>query len=203
MFLRKFSFAWKGQEGVRTTFPIFSVNYFVLFLIFGSGSERHSVVSDSLRSHGLSMGFSRPEYWSGKPFPSPGDLPNPGIEPRSPALQADSLPTEPQLWLHWVFIALDVLSLIAVSEDYLDEVCRLLIEMASLFRGTDPRHVSSVVVAHGLGCPMASGISRDQGSNCTGRRILIQCTTREVLASFVFKVALKCILLAPRSNQLS
>jgi len=35
------------------------------------------------------MEFSRPEYWSGYPFPSPGDLPNPGIEPRSPALQAD------------------------------------------------------------------------------------------------------------------
>ena len=42
----------------------------------------------------LSMGFSRQEYWSGLPFPSPGDLPNPGIEPRSPALQAVSLPTE-------------------------------------------------------------------------------------------------------------
>ena len=42
----------------------------------------------------LSMGFSRQEYWSGLPFPSPGDLPSPGIEPRSPALQADSLPTE-------------------------------------------------------------------------------------------------------------
>ena len=42
------------------------------------------------------MGFSRLEYWSGSPFPSPGDLPNPGIEPRSPALQADSLPAEPQ-----------------------------------------------------------------------------------------------------------
>ena len=42
----------------------------------------------------LSMGFSRQGYWSGLPFPSPGDLPNPGIEPRSPALQADSLPTE-------------------------------------------------------------------------------------------------------------
>ena len=42
------------------------------------------------------MGFSRPEYWSGLPFPSPGDLPNPGIEPRSPALEADSLPTELQ-----------------------------------------------------------------------------------------------------------
>ena len=41
-----------------------------------------------------SMGFSRQEYWSGLPFPSPGDLPDPGIEPRSPALQADALPSE-------------------------------------------------------------------------------------------------------------
>ena len=41
------------------------------------------------------MGFSRQECWSGLPFPSPGDLPNPGIEPRSPALQADALPSEP------------------------------------------------------------------------------------------------------------
>jgi len=42
----------------------------------------------------LPMGLSRQECWSGLPFPSPGDLPNPGIEPRSPALQADSSPTE-------------------------------------------------------------------------------------------------------------
>ena len=42
----------------------------------------------------LYMGFSRQEYWSGVSFPSLGDLPNPGIEPRSSALQADSLPTE-------------------------------------------------------------------------------------------------------------
>ena len=42
-----------------------------------------------------SMGFSRQEHWSGVPFPSPGDLPDPGIEPRSPALQADALPSEP------------------------------------------------------------------------------------------------------------
>ena len=41
-----------------------------------------------------SMEFSRPEYWSGYPFPSPGDLPNPGVAPRSPSLQADSLPAE-------------------------------------------------------------------------------------------------------------
>ena len=43
-----------------------------------------------------SMEFSRPEYWSGEPFSSPGDLPNPGVKPRSPALQVDSLPAEPQ-----------------------------------------------------------------------------------------------------------
>ena len=42
-----------------------------------------------------SMEFSRQEYWSGLPFPSPEDLPNPGVEPGSPALQADSLPCEP------------------------------------------------------------------------------------------------------------
>ena len=44
----------------------------------------------------LSMGFSRQEYWSGLPFLSPGNLPNPENEPESPALQADSLPTELQ-----------------------------------------------------------------------------------------------------------
>ena len=44
----------------------------------------------------LSTRFSRQEYWSGLPFPSPGDLPSPGIKPGSPVLQADSLPSEPQ-----------------------------------------------------------------------------------------------------------
>ena len=43
----------------------------------------------------LSMKFSRQEYWSGLPFSSPGDLPDPGIKPRSPVLQVDSLPTKP------------------------------------------------------------------------------------------------------------
>ena len=42
-----------------------------------------------------SMGSSRQEYWSGLPFPSPGDLPDPGVEPGSPALQADTLLSEP------------------------------------------------------------------------------------------------------------
>ena len=43
----------------------------------------------------LPMGFSRQGYWSGLPFPSPGDLPNPGIEPGSPTSQGDALPSEP------------------------------------------------------------------------------------------------------------
>ena len=43
----------------------------------------------------LSLGFSRQEYWRGLPFPSPGDLPHPEVEPMSPVLQADSLPSEP------------------------------------------------------------------------------------------------------------
>ena len=61
-----------------------------------------SVGSDSLWPHGLyptrllcPWGFSRQEYWSGLPCHPPGDLPNPGIEPRSPVLQVDSLPSEP------------------------------------------------------------------------------------------------------------
>ena len=49
------------------------------------------------------MKFSRPEYWSGSLFPSSGGLPNPGTEPKSPALQVDSLPSEPQgKILEWV-----------------------------------------------------------------------------------------------------
>ena len=58
-------------------------------------SESRSVVSDFVTPWVQSMEFSRPEYWS-VPFPPPRDLPKPGIEPRSPALQADSSPAEPQ-----------------------------------------------------------------------------------------------------------
>ena len=49
-----------------------------------------------VRQTPLSMGFSRQEYWSELPFPSPGDLPDQGFEPGSPVLQADSLSSEPQ-----------------------------------------------------------------------------------------------------------
>ena len=71
-----------------------------------SGKEERkrscSVVSGSLRTPWTvayqappAMGFSRPEYWSGLPFTSLGDLPNPGTEPWSPALRVDALPSEP------------------------------------------------------------------------------------------------------------
>ena len=75
---------------------------------FGKSTKRwvvpsHSVMSNSLWPHGLESarrvcpwGFSRQEYWSGLPCPPPGNRPNPGIELRSPALQADSLPSELQ-----------------------------------------------------------------------------------------------------------
>ena len=69
---------------------------------FSSVQFSSSVVSNSMRPHGSQhtrppcpWGFSRQEYCSGLPFPSPGDLPYPGLKPRSPALQANSLPTEP------------------------------------------------------------------------------------------------------------
>ena len=60
----------------------------------------HSVMSDSLWSYGPAWllcpwGFFRPEYWSGLPCLPPGNLPNPGIKPRSPSTQADSLPSQP------------------------------------------------------------------------------------------------------------
>ena len=68
-------------------------------LVSSSPCVSCSVMSDSLQPHGhatpLSMGFSKQEYWIGLPFPSPGDLPDPEIEPGSPALQEDSLLSEP------------------------------------------------------------------------------------------------------------
>ena len=58
-------------------------------------SKSHSVLSDSLRPHRLYSLWNSSEYWGGLPCPPPGDLPNPGTEPRSPTLQVDSLPAEP------------------------------------------------------------------------------------------------------------
>ena len=63
----------------------------------GHSVESNSAIPQTVAHKApLSMGFSRQEYWSGLPFPSPEDLPYPGVEPGSPALQADSLPFELQ-----------------------------------------------------------------------------------------------------------
>ena len=80
---------------------------------FSSVQFSCSVVSDSATTWTvahqvpLSMEFSRQEYWSGLPFPFPGDLPNPGIEPWSPDLQTDSLPSEPLRNPHYLNINLN------------------------------------------------------------------------------------------------
>ena len=81
-------------------FVLFLVSYYCYNKLSQTSSvicESHSVMPDSLRPHGLqSMEFSRPGYWSVQIFPTLGDLPKPGIEPKSPTLQVDSLPAEPQ-----------------------------------------------------------------------------------------------------------
>ena len=92
---------WEGKGGSYLRF-MFACEVFRNVNSSSSSSVSHSVVSNSAtpwmvaRQAPLSMGFSRQEYWSGLPFPSPEDLPNPGIKPGSPALQADSLPSELQ-----------------------------------------------------------------------------------------------------------
>ena len=80
---------------------VYVVHVNICMLICVCACVSHSVMSDSA-THGLQLsrlpcpcGFSTQEYWNGWPFPSPGDLPDPGIKPVSPALQADSLPFGP------------------------------------------------------------------------------------------------------------
>ena len=105
---------WRGSVGYHL-FSHFLTNAYIRFIFQALHKHcllilttnqyscvSHSVVSGSLWPHGpqpcqvsLSMEFSRQEYWSGLPFPSPGDLPNPGIEPESLALQTNSLPEPP------------------------------------------------------------------------------------------------------------
>ena len=77
-------------------------------------------MSNSLRPHGLQPSrllcpwwFSKQEHWRGLPFPSPGDLPNPGTEPRSPALWVDSLQTEPPGW--WDIVSSSTKDIILIT----------------------------------------------------------------------------------------
>ena len=85
----------EGRTGVSLAELVTHYHSLVFLLCF---KVKVKVYSDSWTvAHQAppSMGFSRREYWSGLPFPSPGDLPNPGIEPRSPTLQADALTSDP------------------------------------------------------------------------------------------------------------
>ena len=92
-------FLKEGEERYSILQNNMSLPFLVLALCCAVLS--HSIMSESLQPLGLEptrllcpWGFSRQEYWSGLPCLPPGDLPNPGIESRSPALQVDSLPTE-------------------------------------------------------------------------------------------------------------
>ena len=73
-----------------------------------------------------SIGLSRQEYWSGLPFPSPGDLPNPGIEPRSLALQADTLLKRGSNFSYaGIMLGFPVMEIIAVH-DFLNNISNLI-----------------------------------------------------------------------------
>ena len=80
-----------------TNFTIYPLSYIYLFLKVKSFSRVQLFAALWTVAHQASpsMGLSRQEYWSGLPFPSPGDLPDPGIKPGSPALEADALTSEP------------------------------------------------------------------------------------------------------------
>ena len=88
--------------GILNQWKFFNLNIATLFqflVLYKVKSYSHSLSNSAIPwtvalQAPLSMEFSRQEYWSGLPFPSPGNLPDPGIEPGSPALKADSLPTE-------------------------------------------------------------------------------------------------------------
>ena len=111
---------WREWEGTGVLSPIRSqrIRENTVFPKWGCWLDKiskdcvsHSVVSDTLwpqqtvaRQASLPMGFSRQEYWSGFPFPSPEELPNPGTEPWSPSSQADSLPFELQGCLFYVYL---------------------------------------------------------------------------------------------------
>ena len=109
-----YSHPWTIAQTIYSSYPIcvrysFTKNYFSLWFTDTHWPHKplkvlsvsHSLVPDFLQPHELqpceaplSMEFSSQEYWSGFPFPSPGDLPCPGMEPGSPALKADSLLSE-------------------------------------------------------------------------------------------------------------
>ena len=94
------------------------------------------------------MGFSRQEYWSGLPFLSPGDLPDPGIEPRSPALQADALTSEPPGKQNTVLITMTGYPHIHGPEAQLSTMTQVSPRIQSghcMFMAPDPRKSNSIL----------------------------------------------------------
>ena len=84
------SYDFKFHESYQFLTPLFLRD--IKFRGLKKGETRNWWLGSVVRQAPLSMEFSRPEYWSGLPFPSPGDLPNPGIKPVSPAWEVNSLP---------------------------------------------------------------------------------------------------------------
>ena len=137
----------------------------------------------------LSVGYSRQEYWSGLPFPSPGDFPNPGIEPRSPALQADSLPSEPR-----VKPVLEYRKLNAVSSEVLvSQLCSALCPMDCSPLGSSVHGILQARILKWVAIPFSRGFSqprdRTQASLIAGR-FFTGWAPREVK----FYIIISCIL---------
>ena len=125
-----------------------------------SGVRLHETLWTVVCQAPLSMGFSRQEYWSGWPFPSPEDLPDPGIRPASPvslALQADSLLTEsPGKWVSLAsLVAQTVKNSPAVQETQVqsEDFCILSLQLPetlshSLLQGISPTQGSNLGLLH-------------------------------------------------------
>ena len=128
--------------------------------------------------------FSRQEYWSGLPFPSPGDLPYPGIEPRSPTLQTDSLPSEPPGSKEDVVRIYDgILCACVLSSDWLCNPVDCNLPSFLIHGISQARILEWGAVSFSRG----SSWTRDQTHvSCIGRRVLYHWATRETLWHCVF-----------------
>ena len=113
-----------------------------------------------------SMGLFRQEYWSGLPFLSPGDLPNPGIEPGSPALQADALPSEPPGKL---YLLADYLIIACVPAKSL-QPCRILFHLMDCSHQLSSVHgILQARILEWVALPFSRGSSRPRDRTWVSR----------------------------------